>query len=77
MSIFERADIFGESVSFTVANNPRFGNVFGSIVTLLIFATVLGYGSKKFSVMKNHDDTAFMQTIEDDQIPLDQDFGFD
>ena len=51
LDIFKMADRFGETVSFKIADRETFPSVFGTLVSLTIFAFMLMYGLKKFTVM--------------------------
>ena len=51
LDIFKMADLFGETVSFKIKDRERFPSVFGTLVSLTIFAFMLMYGLKKFTVM--------------------------
>ena len=51
LDIFKMADLFGEKVSFKIANRRTFPSVFGTLVSLAIFAFMLMYGLQKFTVM--------------------------
>ena len=59
LDIFKMADRFGETMSFTVADRKSFPSVFGTLVSLTIFAYMLMYGFKKFTVMQTYSDTKF------------------
>ena len=51
LDIFKKADRFGETLSFTIADQKTFPSVFGTFVSLAMFACMLMYGLKKFTVM--------------------------
>ena len=59
-------DRFGESVQFSIDGQSTHRSILGSIVSLGIFATVLAFGAKKFSISLNYQDTLFFQTMEKD-----------
>ena len=58
-STFKRADIFGQGLTFTVDGNEKYPSVFGAFVSMVIFVALLMYGTNKFKVMLDHDDTVF------------------
>ena len=51
LDIFKMADRFGENVSFKIADRRTFPSVFGTFVSLTIFAFMLMYSLQKFTVM--------------------------
>ena len=59
LDTFKMADRFGEKLSFKIADQTSFPSVFGTLVSLTMFACMLMYGLKKFTVMQTYSDTKF------------------
>ena len=57
--ILRKGDIFGDQVKFTVDGNETYTSVYGTLVSLVIFAILLPYTVKKFGVMLEREDTRF------------------
>ena len=58
-STFKKIDNFGEPISLLAEKSATHQTVQGAIITLLIYMTVMIYGSSKFNLMIEREDTLF------------------
>ena len=71
-SILKRIDWFGESIGFSVQDGANsFRTWPGTVLTLLIYALVLTYGSRKFEVLLHRGDTKQTTTVQKNAFPDD------
>ena len=56
-NLFKRIDIYGQTFQFAYKGENKFKTVFGSFVTTVIAATILGFFAFKFNVMVSKGDT--------------------
>ena len=52
-------DKYGEEVSFTINGYSKYPSIFGMMISIAIFATVLRYGLAKYMTMEEYGDTIF------------------
>ena len=52
-------DKYGESASFNIAGKRTYPSVYGTFISILIFAVVIPYGTNKFMIMRNYEDTNY------------------
>ena len=57
LSTFKKLDMFSSDVSFRENGGDSFGSVFGACWSIVIIIVVLLYGSNKFFILKDHEDT--------------------
>ena len=57
-SKFSSIDQFGQGINFLIKGGDTFTTSLGAVVTLLIYVTVLIYGSTKFNRLKERLDTS-------------------
>jgi len=50
---FKQIDLYGEQVTLTYKGYSKFKTFYGAIGTILLIATILGYGSSKFKTLIN------------------------
>ena len=73
---FMKIDLFGESAEFKINGQSSSKNIYGVIISLGIFSTVLAYAGNKFQIMLNYDDTVYQtKTLKGDIDSLEE-FSF-
>ena len=56
-------DKYGESASFNIAGKRTYPSVYGTFISILIFAVVIPYGTNKFMVMQEREGTDHQRTL--------------
>ena len=70
-------DNYGEAASFNIAGKSSYPSVYGTLISILILAVVIPYGTNKFIVMRNYEDTNFMSITLESGTSVDEEFGHD
>ena len=70
-------DKYRESPTFSIAGSSGYPSICGTIISLRVLAVVIPYGSNKFFIMRDYEDTTFQSITEADAIDAREEFGFD
>ena len=70
-------NLFGEKINFEIRGQAAHKSFTGLVLSLGIFATLLAYGTNKFLVFKDYQDTLHQQTIAKSYYKPDQEYSFD
>ena len=57
----KRIDYFQKDISFRESGGDSFGSVFGAFMSLIVWAIVVLYGFNRFIIMRNYEDTNYME----------------
>ena len=66
-----RVDLFGEMPSFKIRGKNSYQSMCGTIISVVIFASIAAYGANKFSIMVKYEDTNYQSTIKSNSIDID------
>ena len=72
-----RFNLFGETVNFEIRGQAAHKSFTGLVLSFGIFTTLLAYGTNKFFVFKDYQDTQHQQTIGKNYYKPDEKFSFD
>ena len=70
-------DKYSESPSFSIQGGSGYPSICGAFVSLLVLAVVIPYGSNKFFIMRDYEDTTFQSITEANAIDVREEFGFE
>ena len=70
-------DKYRESPSFSITGSSGYPSICGTLISLLVLAVVIPYGSNKFFIMKDYEDTNFQSITESNAIDAREEFGFE
>ena len=68
-------DMFGMGVSFKIGDEGQFTTWAGTLLSLMIYALILAYGSYKFVGLVNRDDAVIRTSSVINGVPLDTEWG--
>ena len=74
---FLKADLFGERVQLNVNGDSAINSIFGSVVSQIIYVTVLGFFLYRMQVMVTYGATKVTQNVLNDAVSHDFSFDFD
>lgn len=63
-----RIDLFGEQPSLHVDGESSYTSVCGTLISLVIFLTVLGYATQKLLIMNKFEDSNYQTIILTDEL---------
>ena len=70
-------DKYSESPSFSIQGGSGYPSICGALVSLIVLAVVIPYGSNKFFIMRDYKDTTFQSITEANAIDAREEFGFE
>ena len=76
-SKIKRVDAFGEGVGFTIGGEGTHKTCLGTLITILVYAIVLIYGTNKFHKFKERADTTYQTKFHRDGLSATEEFTFE
>ena len=74
---FVSLDQFGEPIQFNVNRKPKVRTMFGTVVSIFLFALLIDYSYFKFNVLREREDTKYSMNTELNGLDINKQFTYE
>ena len=74
---FVSLDQFGEPIQFNVKRKPKVRTMFGTVVSIFLFALLIDYSYFKFNVLREREDTKYSMNTELNGLDINKQFTYE